>query len=267
MFDLSRFNEYREDNRMEVKKAEGGLPNSLWDSYSAFANCYGGIIILGVKELKNGSWITTGLENAHKLVKDFWNLINNSKKVSINLLRDEDVQVYNVCGNTVIVINVPRAKREQRPVYINDNLWGGTFRRNGEGDYHCTRSEIKAMLRDQTEETTDMRVINFFSLSDLNQDTIKAYRNYHQNTKEGHPFTQYNDKEYLRSIGAAAISESDSALHPTGAGLLMFGNDYDIVREYPEYFLDYQEHLDPNIRWTDRLESTSGTNQVNAFLY
>ena len=29
VFDLSQFDEYREDNRREVKKADGGLPVSL----------------------------------------------------------------------------------------------------------------------------------------------------------------------------------------------------------------------------------------------
>ena len=47
-FDISQFDEYREDNRREVKKANGGLPISLWDTYSAFANCYGGVIILSL---------------------------------------------------------------------------------------------------------------------------------------------------------------------------------------------------------------------------
>lgn len=27
---------------------------------------------------------------------------------------------------------------------------------------------------------------------------------------------------------------------------------------FPDYFLDYREVLDPSIRWTDRLQSSSG---------
>ena len=78
MFELSKFNKYREDNRREVKRARNGLPDSLWSTYSAFANCYGGVIILGVEENKDGSWRTTGLQGEEKLLKDFWNNINNS---------------------------------------------------------------------------------------------------------------------------------------------------------------------------------------------
>ncbi len=45
--------------------------------------------------------------------------------------------------------------------------------------------------------------------------------------------------------------------HPTCAGLLMFGYEYDIVCEYPHYFLDYQEKLNDNARWTHRIVSSS----------
>ena len=38
----------------------------------------------------------------------------------------------------------------------------------------------------------------------------------------------------------------------------MFGDEYNIVRHFPDYFLDYREVLDPSIRWTDRLQSSSG---------
>ena len=55
-FDLAKFDEYREDNRLEVKKARNGLPDDLWETYSAFANSNGGCIILGVKEHDDKSW-------------------------------------------------------------------------------------------------------------------------------------------------------------------------------------------------------------------
>lgn len=259
-FDITQFDEYREDNRREVKRANGGLPVSLWDTYSAFANCYGGVIILGVKEEKDGRWKTTGLQNEAKLRKDFWDTINNPKKVNINLLSDDDVKTYLVGKkkDVVMVIHVPMAKREQKPIYINNDIFNGTFRRNFEGDYHCTRLQVKAMLRDQTERTMDMEVLDKVPMTDLNYDTIHGYRNSHRSLKKGHPFERLDDYEYLRSIGAAAISDEDGQLHPTAAGMLMFGDEYNIVRHFPEYFLDYREELDPTTRWSDRLQSSSG---------
>ena len=260
LFNIAKFNSYKEDNRREVKKAKGGLPTSLWDTYSAFANCYGGVIILGVVENKDGSWRTTGLKNVDKgkILKEFWDTINNRKKVNINLLTDNDVEVYEINEDIIIVIFVPMAGREQKPVYINDDIFNGTFRRNHEGDYHCTKLQVKAMLRDQTDNTMDMDVLDEIPMEDLNYETIQGYRNRHRTLKAGHPFERLNDAEYLRSIGAAAISNIDKQLHPTAAGMLMFGDEYNIVRHFPEYFLDYRETLDPSIRWTDRLQSSSG---------
>lgn len=260
LFDIAKFDSYKEDNRREVKKAKGGLPNSLWETYSSFANCYGGVIILGVRENQDGSWHTTGLsaKDKEKLLKQLWDTVNNRKKVNINLLKEDDIETYMVNGDLVLVIYVPVAKREEKPVYINDDLFGGTYRRNHEGDYRCTRLQVKTMLRDQAENTMDMEVLDDIPMEDLNHETIQGYRNRHRTLKSGHPFERLNDAEYLRSIGAAAISREDKQLHPTAAGMLMFGEEYNIVRHFPEYFLDYREMLDPSIRWTDRLQSSSG---------
>ena len=60
VFDLSKFESYREGNRLEVKAANGGLPGSLWDTYSSFTNSYGGCIICGVVERRDGSWKLQG---------------------------------------------------------------------------------------------------------------------------------------------------------------------------------------------------------------
>ena len=104
LFDLSNFDKYKEDNCREVKKAEGGLPIALWESYSSFANSNGGVIILGVGERQDGTWYTTGLKNADKLKRNFWNTIHDTKKVSINLLSDKNVESYEVNGDTILVI-------------------------------------------------------------------------------------------------------------------------------------------------------------------
>lgn len=192
-FDISQFDKYREDNRREVKKANGGLPVSLWDTYSSFANCYGGVIILGIKEEKDGSWRTTGLQNESKLSKDFWDTINNPKKVNLNLLTDDDIATYTIGErkDVIMVIYVPMAKREQKPIYINNDIFNGTFRRNYEGDYHCTRLQVKAMLCDQTERTMDMEILDKVPMEDLNYDTIHGYRNSHMGIRLKNSVWQY----------------------------------------------------------------------------
>jgi len=164
-----------------------------------------------------------------------------------------------------MVIHVPAARREQKPVYINDDMLGGTFRRNWEGDYHCTRIQVKTMLRDQADDTIDMSVLDSIGMEIFNMDSVRGYRNNFASLKDSHPFIRLDDNEFLRSIGAAAFADRDNALHPTAAGLLMFGNEYDIVRQFPDYFLDYRAELDPNNRWTDRIQSSSGDWSGNVY--
>ena len=71
MIDFSNLKKYRENNRLEAKKALGGLPESLWETYSAFANTLGGIILLGVEEHKDKSLHPINLPNPEKLIKEF----------------------------------------------------------------------------------------------------------------------------------------------------------------------------------------------------
>lgn len=54
----------KENNLIELKNAKGGLPKSLWESYSAFANTNGGTIILGIEELKNNIFVSSKLTEA-----------------------------------------------------------------------------------------------------------------------------------------------------------------------------------------------------------
>ncbi len=111
----------------------------------------------------------------------------------------------------------------------------------------------------------DMKVLDKMPLSYISRQSVEGYRNRHSAYKPGHPWVKLGYEEYIEQIGAAAISDKDGKLHPTAAGLLMFGEEYHIVREFPEYFLDFREMLDPSMRWTDRMQSSSGEWMGNLF--
>ena len=88
----------RETVHFEAKLAKGGLPRSLWDTYSAFANTDGGTIALGVKERPDKTLDVVGVDDPDGLLKDFWNTINDRGKVSLNILSDRNISVEDVGG-------------------------------------------------------------------------------------------------------------------------------------------------------------------------
>ncbi|MDR1016314.1 MAG: ATP-binding protein [Coriobacteriales bacterium] len=53
----------REGLHFEAKAATNGLPGSLWESYSAFANTDGGTIVLGISEDEDKQLHVTGVPN------------------------------------------------------------------------------------------------------------------------------------------------------------------------------------------------------------
>ena len=263
MIDFNNLEKYRENNRIEAKKAMGGLPGSIWETYSAFANTLGGVILLGVEEWPDKTLHAVDLPDPDKLIKEFWNNVNNPNKTSVNLLSSKDVFVQEVDGNHIVVINVPRAERSYRPVYLDGNPLS-TYRRNGEGDYKCTKEEYQAMVRDASVKTQDMLVLNEMDMSVFNKESVRSYRQRMRLSRPGHVWEALEDEDFLMKLGAVGIG-SDGKKHPTSAGLLMFGNEYDIVREYNAYFLDYQEQYDADTRWTDRIISSSGDWSGNVY--
>lgn len=267
-FSLELLTTYKESSRLEVKSARGGLPNSLWESYSAFANSEGGVIVLGVKEnTKDGSLYVEGIDNVHKLLKDFWNTVNNRQKVSSNILTDSMAIPEKLEGKDVIVINVPRAERTSRPVYIGSDPRTGTYRRNFEGDYHCSLEEVSLMIRDSALVTDDNKLLTDLDVSVFCPDTVKSYRNIFKLIRQNHLWNKEDDAMFLRRIGAVREDKDTGKFHPTVAGLLMFGYEYEITAVFPNYFLDYQENRTNGIyaRWTDRITSQSGDWSGNVF--
>ena len=199
-----------------------------------------------------------------RLFGDLWNNLNNPQKVSANLLLDSDIAIHQVDGAELVAIKVPRADRTQRPVHINNSMNAGTYRRNGEGDYHCTMEVIRAMVRDSYDGALDKEVVERVGLDALSSDSIRRYRNEFDGVRLNHPWSDLSDTEFLLRLGAIGRSEDDGKLHPTKAGLLMFGEAWRITDEFPNYFLDCRQ-VSEGRRWDNRITSDSGDWSGNVY--
>ncbi len=149
MLDLNNLQNYREDNRIEAKQALGGLPESIWETYSAFANADGGVILLGVEELPDKRLHALDLLDPAWLLEDFRKGLNDPTLVSVNILREEDVRLHLVEGKQIIAITVPPASRTVRPVYVYQEERWTAYCRRGEGDYRCTQEQLEEMYRER----------------------------------------------------------------------------------------------------------------------
>ena len=252
-----------ENDAVEFKRARGGVPADFWPSYSSFANTDGGVIILGVRE-KDGKREIEGLADTEKIVADLWNAVHNPDKVSANVLFNESIYPVDVDGKAVVVVEVPRAERTVRPVFVGSDVFKGTYRRNGEGDYHCSRETVEGMIRDKCVETADNCVLDELTIADLDADSIRRYRMYFSQLRPGHVWSSLADDGFLMKIGAAARGR-DGNVHPTLAGLVCFGDFNEITNVLPYFFLDYREHLSPDVRWTDRVCSGDANWSGNIF--
>lgn len=84
--------ELKENHEYECKLAANGLPVSIWETYSSFANTDGGTMFLGIKEHRD-SFTVEGLSEKQviKYQKDFWSIVNDRHKVSKNILLNHHV--------------------------------------------------------------------------------------------------------------------------------------------------------------------------------
>lgn len=237
MIDLNNIASYQENNRIEAKKAAGGFPHSLWETYSAFANTIGGLILLGVEERADKSLRITGVPDGPGYARVFWQTVQDPAKVSQNILRPEDVALHQVEGKEILVISVPRATRRQRPVYIGDSPFTGSYRRDGEGDYHCSADEVRAMLRDRDDAPADLAVLSGRNRGDLSSDTLRQFRLLMAMRQPEHPCNYLPDEGFLPAVGITG----PEGLHPTLAGLLLLGKRKALREVFPQFRLEYQE--------------------------
>lgn len=196
-----------------------------------------------------------GVEDSEKIRKDFWNIVNNKEKVSVNILSENDVQVINIDGVDIVYIHVPRADYGIRPIYIGNNIMRGTFRRNHEGDYHCPEQIIRMMLRDTSDRSCDSLSLDGYSMDDIDLPTLKSFRIMFGMQNPEHIWNGLDDKEFLKQLGGYTVNRQTGAECLTMAGLLMFGKGLAVRERFDILRMDYidKSNLIGEQRYSDRL--------------
>ena len=245
----------KESSDLEFKSAKGGFPHSFWETYSSFANTDGGAIIFGIKE-KDDQFYLDGVteEQAKKYEKDFFNRMHSKESVNIPLLKENDVQTVKFNGAYFLFFYIPRVDRSLRPVYCGLDPYTGTYRRDLDGDYHCSREEVNSMFADANlASPVDGRILKNFSKEDLDADSIKQYRRRFEQWNPDHVWNALPEDKFLEKLNVFRKDRKTGEYGLTYAGLLMFGTYSAIMDENPNFFPDYQEIQDPKDRWVNRI--------------
>ncbi|ACR67593.1 AAA family ATPase [Edwardsiella ictaluri] len=268
--DLTDLQTLTESVELECKLAQGKdgrgkLPDDFWPTYSAMANCRGGCVILGIKE-KKGKFSVAGIQDISVVRKQLFDILSNKNKININLLTDKHISESIIEGKNILVINIPPARREQKPIYLNNQPMTESWLRAHDGDHRCTEEQVRRMMAEQVEESRDNRILQNFDMNDISQESLQAYRQLLSTSSPTHPALELDNFNFLRSIGGWRKDRQTGNEGMTLAGILMFGTWESIQDAAPNYFVDYQERPEAKTerRWIDRL-CPDGTWSGNVF--
>ena len=204
-----------EPERIEAKRATGGVPTSLRETLSAFSNTDGGVVLLGVDE--QSGFAVVDLPDAAGLRDALVQMSRDDLTPPIRIA----TEIVEVEGKLVVVGEVLPAPWDQRPVYVTTKgVSGGSFLRSGDGDRRMVEAEVGLLYANRTQPKYDAEAVPGTSLNDLDIDSVR--RTLERVRRGSAALARVEDNVALTRIGVLAEPTDESAL--TLAGLLAFGS-------------------------------------------
>lgn len=237
---LESLNLLDENERIEAKRGSE-LGKSILETICAFANepgLSGGWIVLGLVREELAlfpSYEVEGVEQPDKLSADIASQCSDTFNIPLRV----DITAEVINGKAVLVVFVPEAAPQQKPVFFKaKGLPAGAFRRIGSTDQRCTEDDMAVFYQGRQQETFDAVTVPDSTLDDL---AIEAILDYRKSRAEANPDAEelrWSDEELLLALGAIR-RDSDKQLKPTVAGLILFGKPQALRRCFPMTRVDY----------------------------
>ena len=204
-----------ETNRLEVKTASINFPKKCYDTFSSFANKYGGMIIFGINEKEN--FKIEGVYDISDLQKKISSLCSDSMFPPLR----PDILPIKFEGKDLLAVKIDELIQNKKPCYyIPKGLNKGSYTRVGDSDEIMTDYEIYALQSYNDHIFEDTRPTRRATLKDLNYEELVKYINKVKETKPN--FSKNSFDKCLKLCGIIDTSEENS--YPTLAGTLLFGD-------------------------------------------
>jgi len=202
---------------IEVKAAQRGTPQRLFESLSAFANrTGGGVILLGLDE--NRAFEVVGVGDAHRIIAEVSHLSAENMEPALR----PEFTLAEVEGKPVLAIEVFEVPAEQKPCfYKTAGLQSGAYIRVGNTNRQMSGYEVFSYLTARTQPTFDEEPVAEATLADLDRERPEEYVRQLRRARLDAPYLNRPFEEVLKQL--RIVRDVDGVIRPTLAGLLMFG--------------------------------------------
>lgn len=199
---------------VEVKAAAGGLPKSIVETVSAFANTDGGLIILGLDEASNFQVVDI---EPGKLASDLASACANQLTPAIR----PEIEIVSVGGRPIVAAVVAELPPSQKPCFVEARgIDRGSYTRTFDGDRRLSTYEVHVLRSSGGQPNDDEAIVEGATLADLDGALVEALVQRLRSTR-GQVFAVADKDEILNMMGVTV--NRDGAQAVTLAGLLTLG--------------------------------------------
>lgn len=254
---VSRLRNHGQDDAfVEVKAAAGGLPKSLWETVSAFANTDGGLLILGLDE-QEGFSPAEGFD-APKILDGLISGLDDStgahpKVTPIPPFEPGRAEVDGAPVVTLRIGSLHGVPRAGMPCFVSaQGIERGSYKRVDDADKHLSPYETHLLRSRRNPDQTDREEVVGGAFADLSSELVD--RTLDGLRLRSRALTGIDAGDSLR--GLVRVNAANSAGVPTLAGYLALG--VYPQQEFPHLVIDVAVHpgteksQDPAVRFLDR---------------
>lgn len=203
---------------IEVKAAVGGLPKTVPETLSAFANGQGGILVLGISEAEG--FVPAPGFDARKIQEALAGACADKLEPPLR----PQIEIVSVPGGEVVAAEIAALPPFDKPCWVKSKgRYGGSFIRTGDGDRRLSDYEVDRLIEERRQPRFDEEVITEASEEDLDPELVESLLSRRPRVLANVDRGTALQRLYVLRPG------DDGHLHPTLAGLLALGT-------YPQEF-------------------------------